>query len=276
VDGTRDRPPGKTAENWGRKDGIRAGSVSGPWRSAPRENDSAHGQPHRAGPPRPEQHGVHGYQPDALDSARAQRAANSRDHAHRSAMMVMWIIFGIFVAIGAVILAFVFQPDLAGSDTFSSNEPPASGQPGSGAADGMPVAEAAKLLAPAPGNVPAESVEAATAADPEPAAAVADTALAVVSDLRLRVGPGFPDARRQAIVAALEQAGITAVQVEALPFRIATSRVGYYRAEDLSTAQALVRLISPVLAEGQEIGVRDYSQLLSDPVPGRLDLWVGS
>ena len=40
VDGTRDRPPGKTAQNWSRRDGIRAGSVSGPWRSAPRGGEA--------------------------------------------------------------------------------------------------------------------------------------------------------------------------------------------------------------------------------------------
>jgi hypothetical protein len=271
------------AENWGRKDGIRAGSVSGPWRSGPRADDSRH----RAGPPRPEHpHAEHTHPIDALDETRARRVANAHDHAHRSAMMVLWIIFGAFVAIGAVILAFVFRPDLA-ENVRSSNDPPAALQPGSGG-DGVPPQEVATssgnaVQAPATeaGDVETaaaapEAVEAAAAKSPEPAAKVADPALAVVSDLRLRVGPGFPDNRRQAILAALEEAGITAVQVEALPFRIATSRVGYYRTEDLSTAQALVRVISPVLAEGEEIGVRDYSQLLSDPAPGRLDLWVGS
>jgi hypothetical protein len=64
------------------------------------------------------------------------------------------------------------------------------------------------------------------------------------------------------------------VRVEALPFKVASSRVGYYRADDLAAAEALGRLVTPVLAEA--IGVRDYGKLLADPEPGRLDLWVES
>ena len=32
------KPPGKLANNWGRRDNIRAGAVSGPWRSVPRSD----------------------------------------------------------------------------------------------------------------------------------------------------------------------------------------------------------------------------------------------
>ena len=114
---------------------------------------------------------------------------------------------------------------------------------------------------------------AAAAADVPAVMAVLQT----VSVVRLRIGPGFPAERQGAIVAALEGAGVPDVRIEALPFRIATSRVGYYRAEDLAAAEALGRLVAPVIAGGDsdEIGVRDYGQLLSDPEPGRLDLWVG-
>ena len=63
--------------------------------------------------------------------------------------------------------------------------------------------------------------------------------------------------------------------MEALPFEIATSRVGYYRAADLAAAEALGRVVAPVIAAGGEVGVRDYGQLLADAEPGRLDLWVG-
>ncbi len=102
-----------------------------------------------------------------------------------------------------------------------------------------------------------------------------DPALAAVTSVRLRIGPEFPPGRQAAILAALSEAGITAVQVEALPFEIATSRVGYYRAEDLAAAEALGRLVSPVVGTDGDVGVRDYGQLLADPEPGRLDLWVG-
>jgi hypothetical protein len=33
--------------------------------------------------------------------------------------------------------------------------------------------------------------------------------------------------------------------------------------------------VAPVIAEGGEVGVRDYGELLDDAEPGRLDLWVG-
>ena len=102
-----------------------------------------------------------------------------------------------------------------------------------------------------------------------------DPALAGVTSVRLRIGPDFPPERQAAILAALAEAGIAGVQVEALPFEIATSRVGYYRAEDLPAAEALGRLVAPVIAAGGEVGVRDYGQLLADAEPGRLDLWVG-
>ena len=96
-----------------------------------------------------------------------------------------------------------------------------------------------------------------------------------MSVVRLRIGPDFPSERQAAILAALAEAGLAAVRVEALPFEIATSRVGYYRAADLAAAEALGRLVAPVIAAGGEVGVRDYGQLLADPEPGRLDLWVG-
>ena len=64
--------------------------------------------------------------------------------------------------------------------------------------------------------------------------------------------------------------------VEPLPFEIATSRVGYYRADDLPAAEALGRVVAPVIAPGGSVGVRDYGALLADAQPGRLDLWIGS
>ena len=92
--------------------------------------------------------------------------------------------------------------------------------------------------------------------------APADPALAGVTSVRLRVGPDFPSERKAAILAALAKAGITGVQVEALPFEIASSRVGYYRAADLAAAEALGRVVAPVIAAGGEVGVRDYGPLL--------------
>lgn len=39
MDGNPEGPQGKSAENWSRRDGIRAGAVSGPWRSVPRDEE---------------------------------------------------------------------------------------------------------------------------------------------------------------------------------------------------------------------------------------------
>ena len=113
-------------------------------------------------------------------------------------------------------------------------------------------------------------------AAPDPDRAVADPALVPIRVVRLRIGPEVDDARRDSLVAALKGAGVPEVVVEPLPFRITTSRIGYYRDTDLPAAQASARVMSPNLGTGANIGVRDYGELLTDPEPGRLDLWVGS
>lgn len=41
---TGDRPPARPAESWGHKNGIRAGSVSGPWRTGRRPDSEAEGE----------------------------------------------------------------------------------------------------------------------------------------------------------------------------------------------------------------------------------------
>ncbi len=228
MDGTRDRPPGKTAENWSRRDGIRAGSVSGPWRSAPR---AAAGTP-VAAPRRPTM--------DPVLGAPAPAVAYRLERRGRS--FGVWIGVGVLVGAGLVAAAVFLRP-----------ETPAA----------VPV-ETAAAVAEAPQVAEVEE-EVAPANDPS---------LAGVGVVRLRVGPEFSAERQAAILAALRGAGITGVRVEALPFRIATSRVGYYRSDDLAAAEALGRLVTPVLSES--IGVRDYGKLLADPEPGRLDLWVGS
>lgn len=221
-------PPGKTAENWSRRDGIRAGSVSGPWRSAPREAGRA----------------------PAAERRPVAPTVQRRDQGARRLPLGGWVAIGAVAAAGVVLAA-----------VFVRQETPAAS---------VPVEAAAEVAAPA---LPAE-VAAAVAAPalPVEAAAVADPALAGVGVVLLRVGPEFPAGRREALLEALEEAGIGAVRVDTVPFTVHTSRVGYYRADDLAAAEALGRLVTPVLAE--TIGVRDYGKLLADAEPGRLDLWV--
>lgn len=168
--------------------------------------------------------------------------------------MAMWIGLGAVAAVGIVIAAVVLQP----------------GSPE--AAPEVTPEVTAESAAGTPGEDPGMAGEDSTAAAPQ---AVADPALASVRIVRLRIGPEVDDARRDGLVAALRAAGLPQVVVEPLPFRIATSRIGYYRDADLPAAEALARVISPAIGGSGTIGVRDYGELLSDPQPGRLDLWIG-
>ncbi len=272
MDGTRDRPPGKAAENWGRRDGIRAGAVSGPWRSAPRAPSD--GQPERhPQAPSSQLHqpvGQQASQPYAKGDPSGHRDLDlGRARTRRAMGSVGWITFGAVVAVACIIAAVVMRPDpgpVSAPDAVvetASPSVPVSAVPGTAPVVSDPEIDRAGVSA---GGMPDPEASA-----PQPA----DPMLAGVSVVRLRVGPGFDADRQAAIVAALARAGVPSVKVESLPFKIATSRVGYYRAEDLRAARQLGKLISPVIAGGSEVGVRDYGQLLADPEPGRLDLWVG-
>jgi hypothetical protein len=102
--------------------------------------------------------------------------------------------------------------------------------------------------------------------------AVAEPAAAAVT-VYLRVAAGLAPAERQRIEAALAKAGYGAVVVQEMPFSISRSRVGYFREKDRAAAEALL-----VALRGTHDGVvlRDYSKLIAEPEPGRLDLWIGS
>ena len=182
---------------------------------------------------------------------------------------MVWIAFGAVVAVGCIVAAYIMRPEagavavLADPQAVADAPPPPVAEPARPGT--VAVADDARLEAPATAGA-----QVAPSAPSGP-----DAALAGVSVVRLRVGPGFDAGRQAAIVAALTKAGVPSVKVELLPFKIATSRVGYYRAADLRAAEELGKLISPVIAGGTEVGVRDYAQLLADPEPGRLDLWVG-
>jgi hypothetical protein len=208
--------------------------------------------------------------------------AYERARARRALATKAWLIFGLVAATLIVIAAFVFRPD------HYLPAPAASTTSVAGVPEMPPLDENDASVIPEPTieetAVPirvtpqdhAGPVETAEAFEPAPVAtAAADGPLAGVTSVRLRVGPGFPGERQQAIIAALTEAGVAQVRVEELPFEIATSRVGYYRTEDLTGAEALARLVSPIVDQGAELGVRDYGELLSNPEPRRLDLWVG-
>jgi hypothetical protein len=212
VDGDGETPRGKTAENWSRRDGIRAGAVSGPWRSAPRAGGAA------ADSPEPE--------PGFVEPTVVRRS-------RRRLPVAAWIGFGMVFVVGSVAAALMLRPER--------------------------------------GEAPAAIAE--PVSEPAPAAAP-DPALASVGNVRLRVPAALAEEWRAAIVAAVEAGGIADVQVETLPFPVETSRVGYYLEADRPGAEALARLVAPLVSPGRALPVRDYGKLLDDPEPGRLDLWV--
>lgn len=148
VDGTRRQPRGGAAENWSRRDGIRAGSVSGPWRSAARaapaevaegaaRDDLAPAHPAPAmvlapiGPsripdslPKPREMSWPPRQdllapppvtqdwPDAeQDRALPGEARSARGDGHGALAMTLWIAAAALSAIAMVVLAYLFRPD---------------------------------------------------------------------------------------------------------------------------------------------------------------------
>jgi hypothetical protein len=165
--------------------------------------------------------------------------------------MAAWIAFGLVLAVGMVAAAVMFR----------LKAPPAVPQ--------AEQAEAGNAAQPSAGQEP-EAFPRAAAQD----VGAATPPLAV--QVRLRISGRLPPGRRDDIVAALEAAGMAPAQVEALPFRITTSRVGYYRGEDREAAEALARLVQPVIEPASgEVALRDYGVLVPDADPGRLDLWIG-
>jgi hypothetical protein len=272
VDGTRDRPPGKMAENWSRRDHIRAGAVSGPWRSAPRPDAAA--APPSAHEPTAEPRAEAAAEPWPA-APTAPRVApppvtaavtapgiepifepidDSPDRRRRGVMLA-WIGFGLIFVAACVAAAFLLRPEPSEVAAPEAGPPIAAPDQASGtAADAEPTG-------PAAGE--------AVVATPDPAA-MPD--LSAVGHVRLRVGTGF--AGDAALADALAAAGIADVRIEQVPFVVNTSRVGYYRPEDLAIAQALAGYASRLLDARAPIGVRDYGELLADPDPGRLDLWI--
>lgn len=290
-DGARDTPSAGTAENWGRQDRIRAGSVSGPWRSAPRDG---HGESGPAAPP-PRGGTGHGVAA-ALEKARARpTGATGRidsgppprkpvphapaadparsdiietiDRQRRSVRVA--IVAGGLIALAIVAAAFLLRPgaapEMAAPVTPAPSETVAA----------VPTPSETVAAAPAP-SAATETVAAvpdgseAAPAPVEPAVADAGSGA-----IRLRVGPNLAPERREQIAAALEAQGYGPVRVEVLPFPIAASRVGFYRAEDEASAAALAEFISGVLGDGGiKVSTRDYGKLLSDTEPGRLDVWI--
>jgi hypothetical protein len=260
VNGTRGGPPDRPAENWSRRDGIRAGAVSGPWRSGPRADapatarawgDRPRPDPNRHPVPSPAWPTTAAADGDPAPPAPIPAPVPPPETPRRGVRIAGWLAFAAVLAVGVAVAAGLLRMEIP------------------------------TLLAGAPAFLPETTAEApAQVAEvtPAPAAATGEAAKpAIDGHVRLRIGEDFPRERQAEIVAALEEAGLAPVKIEALPFRVATSRVGYYRPEDEAAAGALAELIQPVVGPAAgAVGTRDYAELLSDAEPGRLDLWIGN
>ena len=153
-------------------------------------------------------------------------------------------------------------------------------------AAGDPTATAPPVeAAPVPAPKSAEPEEFPAAAGPRPpilrplarpaelGAAGPTAAAAAAASVVIRVGPDMDTERRELIVAALISAGYGSVEVQPVSFNVARSRLGFFRNADREMAEELVALIAPLVGE---VAVRNYNELLADPAPGRLDLWLRS
>lgn len=297
-------PRAGTAHNYGRRDNIRAGSVTGPWRSTPSDRASvpsptdppamradmpaqrsvrtpeaapgqerhASVQSEQAGRVAPQAQKPFGREAAAADATSGDAPVGERSRSRGRSTLLPAVLGGSLAALaivgGAVYLrAELSRPEIALEDAAALVPVPDTDIP------------APDTPAPRPAD-PAEG-DAAVTENADPAAsgpaATAEPGGTTVPPLRLRVGEGFPEEDRLELIAHLEASGHARVLVEEIPFPIALSRVGYYQSEDLAAAEALASEIAPLLGATEgDIAVRDYGNLLPDAQPGRLDLWIKS
>lgn len=293
LTGSDEKPPGKVAENWSRRDRIRAGAVSGPWRSAARDDTGERPVPPTSArkPPVPTSGrtlpldwlGKSGPAP----GTRPATGPAIHDPASNAA---------VDTALGAPVPQ---EPPTSPASDADVSDKPESEKPGSGLklppnraipderrgrvtptprSNMIPMIAAAGLVAVAI-VVAAALLRPDAPRSPDTASPETAGSASIAIDLptmRLRVGPGFPPERQSEIMDLLAGAGHDDVLIERIPFSIAVSRVGYYRPEDRAAATDLARLVSSVLDEPTgTIAVRDYAELIPDAVAGRLDLWIG-
>lgn len=306
------------AKNWGRRDNIRAGAVSGPWRSAPREGPTnPEPEVSRVAHQRPTETVGHGLNKQSAARAHAAQLgsatpmagidpdptlSNDRDGMLPSSQLaekitsvsgngslLFAVLGGTVVALAIVVGAVFIRSEMSRTgmiptettvrqsaeqepfDDSSETAVKSSGADSPGGSetlldsrsDGSPNSEVRSAPAPPPRNGVAEGPE--TVGAPE------------VIPLRLRVGPGFPEDDRLALLDLLKQSGHERVLVEEIPFPIALSRVGYYVSEDKEAAEELAEDVSSIIGSADGgVAVRDYGNLMPDADPGRLDLWIKS
>jgi hypothetical protein len=244
MDGTRDRLPDRTAENWRRGDRVRRIAATASWSNLPRHAAFAAAAPAAAAdviigfvpnpapsePPLAQPLKVETEVPKQNRPPLTAPSPTGQKHSRKTlavSLSLGAIAVAAMVALGAV---FILRPDV----------------------EVQPTQVAAAAV-----------VEAPEMAQP------GSTAITV----HLRVGAGLSTAERQRIQAALAKAGYSAVVVQQMPFSISRSRIGYFREADRTAAEGL---IAALRGTQDVIELRDYSKLMSMPEPGRLDLWIRS
>ncbi len=134
----------------------------------------------------------------------------------------------------------------------------------------------ALVFRPAPAAT-ADAAPAALGAGPLPAAQSAERGAAAStpvseSAVRLRIGPDLSQERRDALRAALADAGYRTVDVLPMPVPFALGRVEYFNALDRAAAEALARGLAPLTRTLLE--VRDLGSADGAATPGRLEVWI--
>lgn len=299
---------GRMAKNWGRRDNIRAGAVSGPWRSAPSvpttgSDDSAfpvrRGGPNaeagnisrRVEPPVPDQCldpiGTHGSQEvppaDAANTSPVQVGpARVRQSARLYPAILGGTLFALAIVAGAVFIRGEMSRGVAAegpSVQTDSDSDIVKTEPRSVPDVAMAKGEGVTLGEDAEFSSVSDSATAGVAPAPLPRQIQSLPAQDAVETfaVRLRLGPNFPENDRAQLLELLEQSGHERIMVEEISFPIALSRVGYYLTADRPAAVELAEDVAGVVGgDGGEVAVRDYGNLLPDAEPGRLDLWVKS
>jgi len=247
------------AQIWGRNDGVRAGAVTGPWRSASRDTEK-------------------------LDASRAERVAVFRREFRLDELQA-------YIERRPRSAAPV--PSTQAKSAHGRATPlPADSVPSAALPAAHAMARAAftagartslrgsKLLAGALGVLVGFGVGDFALApawqrlDSQKVALASSeisTAMPLASrTVRVRVGE---DAATEAIARALGEAGAN-WEAANLAFKLSGTRIGFYHLEDQESAEALARLLGAQWNLATPINVRDYGTLTPRPPRGTLDLWV--
>ncbi len=271
----------RKAQNWSRRDNIRAGSVSGPWRSTSRDEEPAKTDepavveiPSRSAgdvreteayreAPEPSD-AMFPEEPKRVTPVKPAELPKAPPGIHKKPVtqskgtsLTTAVFGGVVVATAIVAGAFYLQSRLAGPTERATFEPVQTASPGDIAG------------ATGPDNA-AELTQDADEIDGTNQTVATDAA-----EVHLRVGPNLSGERRAEIVKILEDGGMQDIRVENISFPIAVSRVGYYHEGDLDTATELADKISVFLdAPTGPVPVRNYENLVPNAPEGRIDLWI--